>query len=40
MRKSLLTSLCQREDFPLSGKEGREEILKYFFNYEKLIAQR
>jgi len=24
--KSLLTSLCQREDLPLFGKEGRGEI--------------
>ncbi len=27
-RKSLLTSLCQREDLPLFGKEGRGEILE------------
>jgi hypothetical protein len=26
--KSLLTSLCQREDVPLFGKEGRGEIFQ------------
>jgi hypothetical protein len=28
IRKSLLTYLCQREDFPLFGKEGRGEIFQ------------
>ena len=32
--KSLLTSLCQREEIPLFGKEGRGEIFnqcKFYF---------